>query len=521
MNEIEPHMLGQQDFSSDMLLALENLERMFHAYRYCMNEHAANAVLFGMSIETQMLALKMKTMLGRWNVYLPFHEVMDVNFAHWHKQVGEWIEVLQGNDTDELQRKYTWLVGCIEYMLDLYVMLDGDAEKELCVSHAQETDMQTGREDCRQEVSAYMEQMTGLHREMMERDNSNFDWRGEVDRMAIMSLTDACVKDRVTMFPARDSYGLLQKVEQDVRKRFEMLGDLSDVADCALIALYFLHKQLGDLQALFCNALPNEMFTRLSIRLFYRHCMPSYHEGESEVNRWRNTWPEAKLKSNAGKKKEELIALLTGKPYGTELQEYISVDAPDLFGESNFGRFLHKSRGDLRVEDLKYIHKVCREINLLNELIGQEGSVVETHSAPIRQLEASEQEILEKLTALARSAEWRNISEDVAVNALHKALGLGPVFLDAKLMGMSQSLWNMLKKRRGCDAEKSLRLTWLNIVGYCLSKGFMNGHAPALAKSFFPHCGKDDYKAIDKGRNARDNKNFLAVIPLLDACFRD
>lgn len=164
---------------------------------------------------------------------------------------------------------------------------------------------------------------------------------------------------------------------------------------------------------------------------------------------------------------------------------------------------------------------MCREINLLNELIGQEGSVVETHSAPIRQLEASEQEILEKLTALARNAEWRNISEDVAVNAMHKALGLGPVFLDAKLMGMSQSLWNMLKKRRGCDAEKSLRLTWLNIVGYCLSKGFMNGHAPALAKSFFPHCGKDDYKAIDKGRNARDNKNFLAVIPLLDACFRD
>jgi hypothetical protein len=47
----------------------------------------------------------------------------------------------------------------------------------------------------------------------------------------------------------------------------------------------------------------------------------------------------------------------------------------------------------------------------------------------------------------------------------------------------------------------------------------MSGGSPALAKRFFPQCGSDDYKAIDKGRNA-ENKNFHSIIPLLDACFR-
>ena len=64
MNEIEPHMLGQQDFSSDMLLALENLERMFHAYRYCMNEHAANAVLFGSDLKAAGLGEKIEGYLS-------------------------------------------------------------------------------------------------------------------------------------------------------------------------------------------------------------------------------------------------------------------------------------------------------------------------------------------------------------------------------------------------------------------------------------------------------------------------
>ena len=53
------------------------------------------------------------------------------------------------------------------------------------------------------------------------------------------------------------------------------------------------------------------------------------------------------------------------------------------------------------------------------------------------------------------------------------------------------------------------------IVGYCLRKGLLSGGSPALAKSFYPKCQEDDYKAIIKGKNG-ENATFKALEPLLD-----
>ena len=128
--------------------------------------------------------------------------------------------------------------------------------------------------------------------------------------------------------------------------------------------------------------------------------------------------------------------------------------------------------------------------------------------------------MLSELEKLAKKAEWENITEEAAITALHKALGLGPVFADKALVEQSQILWQLLQKRRGCNTEKSLMVTWLNIVGYCIGKGFLSGGGPAMAKKFFPRCNEDDYKAIDKGRSAENNKKFGTIIPLLDACFK-
>ena len=519
MNEIEPNPSGQQTCSSDMLSALENLEQMFHAYRFCMNGHAANAVLMGMAMEAQTLALKMKAMLGRWNKYLPFHEVMDVKFDHWQEQVSEWIKVLGMDASEEVNAKYPWLVGCHEYMLDLYALTEYTNEEGLRAVRAPEFYEVGIKDDYQREMTAYMDRMDSLLLEMETGENDGEDWREAVTQMATDSLREAYTAD-VTMPLSHDrDKEVVEKLEQHISQQFEALRNLEYADEYALIALRFLQNQLCDLQALFCKALPNEMFIRLSTRLFFRHCLCSYREGETQVNKWHNGWPEAKLKKNAQKKKEELMKQLAEKPYGKKLQEYITMDSPNLFGDSNFGRFLFTNRHELKVEDVQYIHKVCRELNLLNLLIGEEREEVQTHSAPIRQLDDCERKILEKVVALAKKAPWKNITEEAAIKALHKALGMGPVFADKHQIELSQTLWELLKKRKGCDEEKSLMVTWLNIVGYCLKKGLMEGKSPALAKKFYPNCGSDDYKAIDKGRNA-ENKNFLKITPLLDACFK-
>ena len=112
MNEIEPIASGQRTSSSDMLTALQNLEQMFQVCRLCTNQVASDSVLMGMALEAQTLALKMKTMLARWNRYLPFHEVMDVKFDHWGQKVGEWIEALEPAPSEEMEAVTRALLGC-------------------------------------------------------------------------------------------------------------------------------------------------------------------------------------------------------------------------------------------------------------------------------------------------------------------------------------------------------------------------------------------------------------------------
>lgn len=520
MNEIEPHKPGEQTCSSDMLAALENLERMFHAYRFCMNEHAANAVLLGLAAEAQMLAIKMKALLGRWNKYLPFHEVMDVQFDVWQRRVNKWIEVLNPSPSAEPDDEYPWLLGCREYMLDLYALTDQYNDDGNLETRAPQFYELGSKEDYQREITAYLECRDRLLVEMEEGEVEDDCWRTDVSSLAVQGLKEALVNDATMPYLSIRDKEAVENLERCIRERFDVMTQFDDAMDCALIALGSLQNHLCDIQALFNKALPNEVFIRLSARLFYLHCLNSYREGEANVNKWRNSWPEAKLRKNAEKKKEELKKLLQGKPYGQELEDYIDVDSPNLFGDSSFGRFLFKNRQELRVEDVRYIHKVCRELNLLNELLSEEGESVQTHSAPIRQLTDQEREILSKVMALAKKGPWENVSQENAIVALQKALGLGPVFADPKHTELSHTLWELLKKRRGCDAEKSLMVTWLNIVGYCVKKGLMSGGSPALAKKFFPQCGSDDYKAIDKGRNAENNKNFAAVIPLLDYCFK-
>lgn len=520
MNEIEPHTSGQQTCSSDMLAALKNLERMFHSARCCMNAHAANALFLGMAVEAHTLALKMKAMMGRWNKYLPFHEVMDVDFDHWQRQVSEWIEAMGANPSEEVATKHPWLVPCNEFMLDLYAQTERTGEDGSPQVRAPEFYEVGIRDDYQREMTLYMERTDALLQEMAEEDTDDVEgWRAEVARFASSSLKDAYIADVAMPLLPHLRKEEMERLEQETGRWFEPLSGFYEAPDCALVALRFLQNQLCDLQALFCKQLPNEMFIRLSTRLFFRHCLCSYRQGEINVNKWRNSWPEAKIKKNAVKKKEELKTLLVGKPYGEELQEYISLDRPNLFGDSNFGKFLFKNRHTLKVADVQYIHKVCREVNLLGELINEEGEDAHTPSAPIRQFDAREQEILRKVVELAKKADWKNITRDAAVTALNKALGMGPVFADARQEAMSQTLWSLLKKRRGCDDEKSLMVTWFNIVGYCVAKHLMSGGSPALAKRFFPHCGGDDYKAIDKGRTG-EIKNFHSIVPLLDTCFR-
>ena len=124
--------------------------------------------------------------------------------------------------------------------------------------------------------------------------------------------------------------------------------------------------------------------------------------------------------------------------------------------------------------------------------------------------------ILERLQELVNKSLWlKGYTAESVYIGLQNALGNGEIGLSAENAVLSEKLWTLFRKRRASDSNSSFRITWLNIVGWCLKKGLLDGASPQLCNLYFPHAKGDTYKAIDKGRNG-DVKAFVDIEPLLE-----
>lgn len=523
MSENEIYKISKQEAqtcSSDMLTVLNNLELMFEACRRCVNDSASRAIMMGMAIEAETLAIKMHTMLERWKLYLPFKEVIDVKFEVWMAKVSEWSDVLDFEDNEKLLRKYPWFAADSKYMIDLYDILPEAEENPLGSGQMVPVEKQpfytlNNTTDFQVETSDYMQRVDDLLEEMDGDDNEFDGWRSNISGYVMDILCERFVQSKCMPYGAEYTKVVRQKIED----QFDTIRDLEDAQACCVMALGYLQNALIDLQALFDKALSSDQFIRLSTRLFYRHCVKDYQDGERQVTKWKNAWPEARMKVNSKKKIEELKKYLQEQHYGQELSEYLNFEAPNLFGDASFGKFLFNGRHELTVKDIQFIHRICREITLLNEMAGDMPKSEVINSAPMRQLTEQELQILNKLLQLVKKGNWENTTEENIATGLQRALGVGAVLPKPEQVEQSNQFWELLKHRRGCDAEKSLMVAWLNFVGYCVKRGFLSGGSPALCKSFFPKCHQDDYKAIDKGKSG-EVKSVRAIYSLLDMCVK-
>ena len=139
----------------------------------------------------------------------------------------------------------------------------------------------------------------------------------------------------------------------------------------------------------------------------------------------------------------------------------------------------------------------------------------ETAQGKLHVMEEGDQWIVSKLEDLVGRGMWIGLSEDDVMCGLRKALALEGQGLNTKETVLSVKLWKLLRHRKNQDQKGSLRTTWLNIVGYCVRHGMLEGASPQLCKEFYPELMNDEYKAIDKGKN-QEVYSFVDIEPLLD-----
>jgi len=301
----------------------------------------------------------------------------------------------------------------------------------------------------------------------------------------------------------------------------EPLDELKAERDKVIEALEFIRDELNELEEFFNSELTEKQFKTLALRLYYRDCAKACKEAKNEVNKAHNSWPAKNVARRAALMKDTVKREIISNDLYKGLADYIDLDYPEMFDEAPFGQFLFMNRNQLQVEDVQTIVKMIETIQRLNGFIDPNGTQKQKDKRALgRELSADERQIVKTLLQMVERVGWRGGATATSIaQGINRMLGVGYA-LEGDLLEMSDDLWKLLKSRPRCDADKSLKVTWLNIVGWCVSKGYLSGSgSPALCKEFYPKAGDDDYKAIDKGRKEPSGA-FKKIIPLLEKFLR-
>ncbi|MGM9674196.1 MAG: hypothetical protein ACI3X9_01840 [Bacteroidaceae bacterium] len=468
--------------------ALENLGRMMDCYRRSLAEGTKDAMLLAVCREAITLLAKLRAMHKRWQVLLPFKEAADVDFAGWHKRVDEWSKELgRLNEAEE----YPDTAGTSP---DNLVLLDLVLHEEPEAVALPELE----GEGLDHRIGAFCKNMDH-HIRLWRRTVEHDDW----DLLAADYLKNMRPTD-----PGTDEEQLHYIITRHCHR--------GDTIYSAWTALTDLAHELKRIDAFFCSRIRPQQFTALALRLKHRYCLATIEDGHRELMRTYNTWQANKRKARAEAMKDGLKTMLISAAEGKDLMDYIDMDNPDLYGDACFGQYLFKHRHTLTVDTVRQTVKLCHQIAEINRMLDPKGTARKKKEAALgRETTERERTILGLLKELAAKGEWRGgATADSVVLGLGRMLGVG-YMLEPDMQPLSDLLWQMLKSRKGCDADKSLRVTWLNIVGWCVKEELIAGGGPTLCEQFFPGLHDPDaYKAIDKGRKA-PSKMFAQLHPLL------
>ena len=349
INKMENTVKNTGKEKSDMLTMLENLERMFDAVRYCVNLKARSTLQMSLAIEAETLSTKLKLMLRRWKVYLPFDENVDVDYISWGVKILNWSRIFNNNKQD-LSKWYPYFEPSDDFWLDLYKIADCptpfDEEKSLIIQLLE-------THECRKydplNPCQYFRSLSFLLDKIEE------------DEHHVVETSSCCVDKLKALFVMGS---MLPDIESDVQEiptkeqvdalfQFGTLGRREyDV--CCEVSLVRLSMLLGDMESFLNSSHSNELLER-SCKLVLLRC-PSDAYARMQVNKWKNSWPQSAITKKAQQKKEQLQDQLRGTRWGKELEEYLNLDAPLLTNNADFGRFLFKNRKEIDEQELKDIN---------------------------------------------------------------------------------------------------------------------------------------------------------------------
>ena len=518
---------------TDLRAVLDNIDKALLLMRSSLN--SVSGQLFGMAaaVEFITLAQKLRQTLERWRIYLPFHEARDVNFKFWvdyfskmHKSLDCRQRIEPGAPDYEYYPGNPFCVDLIDQLspeaIPSEFPVDEDEEEHprmpIYSPRYPETKLDRDVKEYVGRVDDLLEHLSSLS------DDEELDWRTEINKMAMSSLRRQYAEYLHMLYRFKGRQVVAEQILPGVRGYLNAVIEQPAMAHCLEMAMETVIFIMKDFDKFLEDSDPSdEQLLRLTLRLYHRHAPDSKVEAKREVHRWRTGWPGRKWKDRAIDKREEIVSMLRTRYARLDLNVYIDIDRPSLLTDPEFGRFLWAQRHELEIADVQIIFQAGFRIQELNRLIDPAAATADILAT---RLDQQRRLVYHRLTELVSRAEWQQgiKAEDIqhGLNLLLLPSDTSDVATRQRMEEARSLFWELLTQRFTDDKHlRSLKHTWLNLVGYFLSRGCLKGGGPALCHFFFPEDSKDggldpDYNAITKGAKGTGSKKFNQLVPVLD-----
>lgn len=352
-----------EDEKTNLLTILENLERMFEAYRFMVNGVAAKVQSLALATEARALATKVQLMAERWKFKLPFKEACDVNFAQWYKRVCNWRSLLCDSGPIRGQQALPFFEPGNAFFVDMY-------EHEL----AKEADGEPERRFY--QITDPQEYEDRMDRYIDELDEE--DWREQISEAVIGDLGETV--GRCSAEAESGEWG--ESIKEALRDRSEWLTGLLQAAnvdynafDICLQALDELAESLRGARLVQLNpkdAAFMDLYRRLSASAEVQELQG---EATQEVLQWQSTLSRkkrlAELKRKLAKEKDRFFS---GK-WQEGLENYFDTgDSRWAMEGIEAGMFIFRYRRELTKPEVYDILVQCHKLSLYQAFIDREAN---------------------------------------------------------------------------------------------------------------------------------------------------
>ena len=514
-----------QAVRSDLRTILGNLDILLRQMRSSINDVSGQLLAMAAAVECITLTMKLRTTLKRWQVYLPFHECKDVDFKHWvkyltniHLSLDNRQKRQDGSPDYEYYPDHPFSLDMLE-MLDFEAGLPADYTDSveaggglpLFAPRYADSELQRDVQEYVQRVDERMENLTILS------EDEEQEWHTVINKRAMSFLRNLYAGHLRMLFRQMQPRMVEEKMLPKVKAYLDAVIDQPAMAYCLDMALDTLLDTLRQIDGLFSISGSRQQYLRLSLRLYYRHCPNTEAETSSEVRRWASEWPGRRRRQRAVEKHDQIVAGLRQQYGELRIEDYIDIEHPSPLADAEFGQFLFACRHQLEIDSVKSLFRDCFLILHLNRLIDPAG--MEANISAM-QLDQYRRQIYQRLTELVRKAEWQGgMTAERVQHSLADLLLKSVSSTMESEFNVGETFWKLLTNRRGCKEEfRSLKLTWLNLVGYFRTRGFLRGGSPALCHHFFPgdRTNDIDHNAVNKGAGDRAGNDFHDLRLALD-----